>query len=224
MKTKSLFRALIMSAALAFTSVAIAPATYAKTSKLEKQLQKERDNAYKKIMKEYKAEGWKLANNNSTVEVAVLENLNYYNENRDKVTQETGDVTKCKSLNVGKMSAINNAQNALAMKMQAAIDGYATSLLEADAEETDTEQDKMIAGFTKKLKINLSGCLQESYSIYRSNEDGTYHYRTFFFADKKKCQAAANAAIDKQFKDTERAIEIGNRIKEFVDNGGAIDE
>lgn len=87
------------------------------TSKLQKELEKQRNKVYKKLVKDYKKEGWKLANNNTTMEVAVLEHLTKLDDPTHN-GQTTGEVSKCKSLNVGRLSALNNAQNYLAQSMQ----------------------------------------------------------------------------------------------------------
>ena len=74
--------------------VAAAPA-----SKLEKQLEKQRGKVYKELIKQYKADGWTLADNNRTMEVAVLEHLIARDANKDVKVEITGEVSKCKSMN-----------------------------------------------------------------------------------------------------------------------------
>lgn len=188
-------------------------------SKLQKELKKQRTKVYKKLVQDYKKEGWKLANNNTTMEVAVLEHLTKLDDPSHNWTETTGEVSKCKSLNVGRLSAVNNAQNYLTQLMQGQIEGFVSSLVSADAENMDAEQDKMVAAFVKKLNITLNGALQESYAIYKENPDGTIHYKAFFLVDKGKCLSAVNAAIERSLKDTGVALDMADQIRNFVHTG-----
>lgn len=188
-------------------------------SKLQKELEKQRTKVYKKLVQDYKKEGWKLANNNTTMEVAVLEHLTKLDDPTHSWSEATGEVSKCKSLNVGRLSAVNNAQNYIAQLMQGQIEGFVSSLVSADAENMGTEQDKMIAAFTKKIKVSLNGALTESYAIYRENPDKTVHYKAFYFVDKEKCLAAANSALEKSLQDSGVALEMADQIREFVKSG-----
>ncbi len=194
--------------------VAAAPA-----SKLEKQLEKQRGKVYKELIKQYKADGWTLADNNRTMEVAVLEHLIARDANKDVKVEITGEVSKCKSMNVGRMSALNNAKNELAMQMSGQIEGMVSSLVAADVNNLAAEQDKMIAGFTNKMKASLSGAIELSYGIVKQNPDGTNHYKAFFFVDKSKCIDAASAAIEKSIQETKMSVEIADQIRDFVKNG-----
>lgn len=193
-------------------------------SKLQKELEKQRTKVYKKLVQDYKKEGWKLANNNTTMEVAVLEHLTSLDDPTHNYTETTGEVSKCKSANVGRMSAANNAQNYIAQLMQGQIEGYVSSLISADADNLDAEQDKMVAAFTKKIKISLNGALTESYAIYKENPDGTLHYKAFYLVDKAKCIAAANSAIEKSLKESEIAIDLADQIRQFVNEGLSVTE
>lgn len=202
-----------------FITIAIPaiPNAEAQTMKLQTKLAKEKNKEYKKLMQQYKKEGWQLADNSKTLEVALLEHL--IARDSQGYMEKTGEVSKCKSINVGRMSAKNNAQNLIAQDMQGQIAGLISSLVVADAEDLSKEQDKMIAGFAKEVQLSLSGALEESYTIYKTNPDGSYALRTFFIVDKSKCSSAANSAIDKSLSDTSMAIEMANEIKLFVSNG-----
>lgn len=193
-------------------------------SKLQKELEKQRTKVYKKLVQEYKKDGWKLANNNTTMEVAVLEHLTKLDDPSNNWTETTGEVSKCKSMNVGRLSAVNNAQNYLAQLMQGQIEGFVSSLVNADAVNMDAEQDKMVAAFTKKIKISLNGALSESYAIFKENPDKTVHYKAFYFVDKGKCIAAANSALEKSLQDSGIAIEMADQIREFVKSGLSLTE
>lgn len=187
-------------------------------SKLHKELEKQRTKVYKKLVQDYKKEGWKLANNNTTMEVAVLEHLTTLDDPAHNWIQTTGEVSKCKSMNVGRLSAANNAQNYLAQLMMGQIEGFVSSLVNADADNSDAEQDKMVSAFTKKINISLNGALTESYAIFKENPDKTIHYKAFYFVDKGKCIAAANSALEKSLQDSELTLEMADQIREFVKN------
>lgn len=196
----------------------------AQVDNLKKELAKKQSKMAKDLVKRHEKEGWILANNDNTLEVAVLEHLIATTENKSKVGKITGEVSKCKSMNVGRMSALNNAQNLLSQQLSAQIQGCVRSLINANAEDVDAEIDEMVAGFDKKVKANLSGVLKESYSVYKENGDGTKQFRTFFLVDLDKCKAATNTALEKALKDTKVAIELADQIKDFVNNGLEISE
>lgn len=206
-------------------AVSFAPTVCAQSnSKLMKELEKKRANAYKEVVKNYEKEGWKLADNNTTMEVAVLEHHASLADPANNFTKFTGEVSKCRSANVGRMTALNNAQNRLAQLMEGDIKGYAASLINADAENVNAEKDESIMGFTKEIKISVAGALKESYAIYKENPDGTLHYKVFYLVDKSKCIAAANRALDKSLKDTKVAIDIADQIRQFVNTGLTVGE
>lgn len=206
-------------------SASFGTALYAQSnSKMMKQLEKKRANAYKEVIKNYVKDGWKLADNNTTMELAVLEHQVTLSDQTKNLTNFTGEVTKCKSANVGRMAALNNAQNRLAQLMEGEIEGYVTSLINADSENVAAEKDESVMGFTKKIKISVSGALKESYAIYKENPDGTMHYRVFYLVDKDKCIAAANTALERSLKDTKVAVDIADQIRQFVNTGLTIGE
>jgi hypothetical protein len=150
----------IMSVALL---VFVSETAFAQSKKEEKNYTKAREKQYKEKINEYQKEGWKLAGGSRTLEVALLEHYKKTNDPKNK--ELSGKVSHCKSINVCRQTAINNAQNDYASRASANIKGRIASLLRGDDDMPETEIDKMIAAFEKSVQADVSGALVESYSI-----------------------------------------------------------
>ncbi|MDR1553988.1 MAG: hypothetical protein LBS69_11100 [Prevotellaceae bacterium] len=187
------------------------------TKKQEKTLQKERDKEYKKKITEYKKEGWKLAGGSRTIEVALLE---HYAKTADPKNKEfIGDVSQCKSINVCRQAALNNAQNRYASLASSNIKGRIGSLLRADANRPEIEVDKVIAAYERSVQADISGVLAESYSIAKENGDGTKTFQTIFIVNEEDAASARTRAMEKSLKETKITIEEAEEISKFVREG-----
>lgn len=187
------------------------------TSKQEKALQKERDKMYKKLVKEYKQEGWKLADNDRTIEVAVLEHLAATSD-KDRTAVIVGEVSKCKSANVGRQSALVNAQNSYAQMVGGEVKGRVSSMVGGDAENLDSEVDKFIAAFEKRVSVNVKGALQPSYSLVRDH--GSYkEFKTFFILNYEKAGLACQRALEQSLNEVKLSNEVAKEISDFINEG-----
>jgi hypothetical protein len=220
---KSIFKISVM----AFLSVVLLSAMPQSASaqvskKMEKTLQKQRDKEYKVKIKEYQKAGWKLAGGSRTIEVALLE---HYEKTADKKNKEfTGDVSQCKSINICRQAALNNAQNRYASLASANVKGRIESLLRADANQVDTEIDKMIAAYEKAVQADISGALAESYSIVKENGDGTKAFQTIFIVNEEEAASARMRAMEKSLRETKITVKEAEEISKFVQDGFNLDE
>ena len=187
------------------------------SKKLEKKLSKERDAQYKKKIKEYKKEGWKLSGSSHSLEVALLEHyekLATSEQNKEFV----GEVSQCKSINVCKNFALTNAQNRYAGLASGNIKGRIESLMRADANAPEIELDKFIAAYENQVKAEVSGVLTESYSIVKDGE-GAKEYKTFFILNEEKAGMARAKALERSLRETKVAIKEAEEISKFVQEG-----
>ncbi|MDR2126907.1 MAG: hypothetical protein LBP63_08770 [Prevotellaceae bacterium] len=215
---KEIFKIAIMSLVAALMFIATPETASAQVSKkLEKKLQKEKDKEYKKKIKEYQKEGWKLTGSSRTLEVALLEH--YYKLAESAQNKEmAGEVSQCKSINVCKQFALNNAQNNYAAKASGNIKGRTESLLRADANMPETEIDKFMSAYENIIKQEVGGVLTESYSIIKDN-GSTKEYKTIFILNEEKAVQARAKALEKSLLETKITIKEAEEISKFVNEG-----
>jgi len=186
------------------------------TKKQQKQLQQERDKAYKKKIKEYQKENWKLGASSRTIEVALLEHYSKLGEEGN--VEFVGEVSQCQSINVCRQFALNNALNRYAMLASGNVKGRVESMLRADANMPQVEIDKFIA---------VGGVLTESFSIVKENipKSGPTmrEYKTFFILNEEKAGAARMRAMERSLRETQIAVKEAEEISRFVNEGFRLD-
>jgi len=206
----------VMAMFFAFTLTVVPQTAFAQLSKnQEKTLQKEREKEYKKKIKEYKKEGWKLDATSHSIEVMLLEHYKKLAQS-DKNVEFSGEVSQCKSINICKQFALANAQNRYATLASSNIKGRVMALSEANADVPQIEMDKFIAAYENNVKAEAGDVLTESYSIVKENKDGTKSYRTIFILNEEKAGAARTRAMERSLKDTKIATKDAEEISKFV--------
>lgn len=184
---------------------------------VNKQLVKERAKQYKKKLKEYKQEGWKLDGTSKTIEVKLLEH--YDKLNSEDYQELPGLVSNCVSKNVCRQTAYNNALITYANLAGSYVKGRVTSDMQIDQSSVDSKEfDKMYAAYERLVKAEIKGELQESYSLVRQNGE-TKEYQIIFLINEKKASQSRLRALENAFKETKIAQEYATKISEFVKDG-----
>ena len=183
------------------------------STKIEKQLQKQRNKEYKVKLKEYKKGGWKMAGSSRSLEVALLEHQIKLTEGN---TEIVGEVSQCKSVNICKQSALNNAQNEYARLISGKIQGAFGSIIKANANRPQEEIDKMAGGLLNEIEANVGGILIPSYSIVKENTNGTKSFRTFFIISESETLKILDTSLERSIKETKLTIEEARSISKFV--------
>lgn len=179
-------------------------------------LQRETSKMYKAKIKEYKKEGWKLAGSSKTLEVALLE---HYEKMKDPQNVElVGEVSQCKSLNVCKQAAYNNALITYANLAGSTLKGRVVSDLNVDQSDEEGEFDKMYAAYERLVQQEVKGVLTESYAIVKER-GGSKQYKVFFLVNEEKASLARMRALERAAKETEVAQKYANKIADFVRKG-----
>ena len=179
-------------------------------------LERETSKMYKAKIKEYKKTGWKLAGSSKTLEVALLE---HYEKLKDPQNVElSGEVSQCKSLNVCKQMAYNNALITYANLAGSTLKGRVVSDLNVDTSDEDAEFDKMYAAYERLVQQEVKGVLTESYAIYKER-GGTKQFKVFFLVNEEKASLARMRALERAAKETEMAQKYANKISDFVRKG-----
>lgn len=176
---------------------------------LNKALQKE----YKKKLKEYKREGWKIDSDRSE-EVVLMKHFGKLNADENLKTI-TGVSSNCKSTNICRQAALNNAQNEYARLVSGKIEGAFASIMKVDANHPQEEIDKMVGSLVNEVKADVSGVLQSSYSVYRE-KGGTKEYKTIFIVNEKALIGNMEKVLEQSVKETKLTIEEASSISKFV--------
>lgn len=206
---------LLLCTALIFT---ILPTNFAASAQVPaKNISKEREKKYKNLykdkVKQLKKDNWTVTGDSRTLEVALLD---HYNALTEEGTREiVGEVSRCRSTNIGKQRAIWNAQTQLASLMSGDIRGRVGSIIEAD---DTSESEAFCEAFEKNIKANVAGLLKPSFSISKK-EGSNIQYQTFFIIDEVKAAAARRAALEQTAENAKLSKEVMSRISQFINEG-----
>jgi hypothetical protein len=210
---KSYFKIVLMAI------IAAVMITGCKTTSTTEKLEKEKSGMYKSKMKEYKNDGWKLAGSSKTLEVALLEH--YVKLDKAGARELAGEVQQCKSINVCKQVAYNNAVTYYANLAGSFVKGRIASDLNADQSDKsrlDAEFDKMYAAYERLVAQEIRGELTESYAIIKEGELAN-QYKVFFVVSEDEASKARIRALERAAKETEVAQEYARKITDFVREG-----
>ena len=186
--------------------------SYAQSKAMQRELNKE----YKRVLKTCKKEGWKMDNNGRSAEVTLLKYFERLNEDPDLIPIE-GTSSNCKSLNVCRQAALNNAQNEYTRLVSGKIVGAFGSIIRSNADRPQEEIDKMVGGLTNEVEADVAGVLEPQYSKYRE-KDGMKEYITYFFINSKKLEGAIQTSLERSIKETKLTIEEAKSISKFVND------
>jgi hypothetical protein len=193
----------------------LAPTVNAQNKALEKARKKE----YKQKMKMYKDEGWKLFASSRSLDVALLTHYDKLNTMGEDGQEIVGVATKCRSKNVGRQMALNNACVTYAQQAGSKVKGRVVSDMQGDGVNADAEFDKFYSAYERLVDKEIRGEMKESYSIIRDNGDGTYEIQTYFIINESAASKARLRAMEQASRETEMAQQYAKKISDFVKEG-----
>jgi hypothetical protein len=193
----------------------LAPTVNAQNKALEKARKKE----YKQKMKMYKEEGWKLFASSRSLDVALLTHYDKLNTMGEDGQEIVGVATKCRSKNVGRQMALNNACVTYAQQAGSKVKGRVVSDMQGDGVNAAGEFEKFYAAYERLVDKEIRGEMKESYSIIRENGDGTYEIQTYFIVNESAASQARLRAMEQASKETEMAQQYAKKISDFVKEG-----
>lgn len=184
-----------------------------------KLLQKAQKKEYKSKMKEYKKEGWKIFGSSRSLEVALLSHYDKLTQGGDNVYEIVGIASAFKSKNVGKQIATNNACNLYASQAGSHIKGRVISDMGANADDVAAEFDHFYAAYERLVEKEIKGEMNESFSIIRQNNDGSYEMQTYFIINEDAATKARIRAFENAAKESEAAQKYAEKVAKFVREG-----
>lgn len=191
----------------------IAPAVMAQN--YDKAIQKAQQKEVKEKMKEYKKNGYSIMGSR-TMEVALNKHYAKLAELGDDGLVFDGTSTRTKSKNLGEQMALNNATVKYAQKAGSTVKGRIVSDGFADGAEGDGEFDKFYQAYERLVEQKVKNALTPSYSIIKTNDDGTYEIQSYFIVDESIARVGRQAALEAALNDTKLAQKYANKIREFV--------
>lgn len=188
---------------------------FAQNKVLNKALKKE----YKSKMKEYKNEGWKITASSRSLDVALL--LHYEKLTDANSHELVGAVSNCRSINVCRQAALNNAAAYYASLAGSHLKGRVVTDLATDQSSTDSsaEFDKMYAAYERLVEKEIKGEIQESYTISRTGKDGQKELQTYYIVNEDAATKARVRAWENAKKESEAAQKYATEVSDFINEG-----
>ena len=218
MKKISYLKFATMAMLTVFIFATVPQVGYAQSKKLEKTLEKKREQQFKQRKKDFSKGGWKISGSAKTIDVALLEYYQKLNSNENNY-EIVGEVSACNSINVCKQAALNNAVVEYASRAGSYVKGRITSDMNLDQTSGKGEFDKLYGAYERLVAAEVKGVLQQSFSIEKEKSGGAREYKTFFIIDEAAASQARIRAMENAVKETNLAQEYANKISEFVREG-----
>ena len=181
-----------------------------------KQLEKAHKKELKEKLKEYKKGKWEILGSR-TLEVALAEHYDKLNNGDAK--EVPGISSRTKSKNTGKQMAMNNAFIEYAQSCGSTLKGRVVSDLSASGINADAELENFYAAYERLVEKEIRNEVQPSYTIIRSNGDGTYEVRTFMLVSESAASKARVRALENAAKESALAQNMAEMMSEFVQAG-----
>ncbi len=192
------------------------PALNAQNDKaLNKALKKE----YKVKMKDLKKGGWELYGSSRSLDVALLSHYAKLSKDGEETYEIVGTCSKFKSKNLGHQTCINNACAIYAQQAGRQLKGRIVSDMAGNGDDVSGEFDHFYAAYESLVEKELKGELQESFSLIRSNKDGSYEMQTFFIVSESAATRARIRAYENAAKESAAAQKYAQKVSNFVREG-----
>lgn len=189
-----------------------------------KTLQKALKKEYKAKMKEYKKEGWKITASSRSLDVALL--LHYEKLSDENSRELVGAVSNCRSINVCRQAALNNAAAYYASLAGSHLKGRVVSDLAVNQSDNDSnaEFDKLYAAYERCVEKEIKGEMIESYTISRTNgEIGQKELQTYFIVNESEATKARIRAWENAQKESEAAQKYATEVSKFINEGFVVE-
>lgn len=182
---------------------------------LEKALKKE----FKEKKKELKKGKWQIFGSSRSLDVVLLSHYDKLNTMGEDAREIVGIASSFTSKNVGHQMAINNACITYAQQAGSSVKGRIASDMAGDGIDADAEFDHFYAAYERLVEKEIKGEMQESFSIIREKEDGTFEMQTFFIVSEKAASKARIRAMENAAKESAAAQKYAEKVSEFVREG-----
>jgi hypothetical protein len=184
----------------------------------DKKYNKTMEKVYKEKAKELKKGKWTVAATSLTLDAALMKHLRALNTD-DKNHEIVAEVTLCKSANVCKNNAFNNAVIEYAQNAGSYVRGRITSDIFNNASgEVPEEFDKFYAAYERLVQAEIKGELEFSFAVEKANGEGK-SYRAYYLVNEEKASKARSRAMQRAAEETKLAQQYAEQVSNFVSEG-----
>lgn len=181
----------------------------------DKMLEKAQKKEVKNRVKKYEKEGYTVMGSRG-MEVSLLKHYSKLNELGDDGQEFDGISSRTKSKNMGQQMALNNATLKYAQFASSTVKGRVVSDGFANGTDAEGEFDKFYQAYERLVEQKVKNVLQPSFTICKTNPDGTYEIQSFYIVDESVAKIQRQAALEAALKDTQLATKYADRVREFV--------
>lgn len=185
-------------------------------NELSKKEQKQIDKEVKAKMKEYKKGNWQILGSTRTLEGALRTHMTKLAQLGENGTEVSGIATKCKSKNVGKQMANQNACITYAKSAGSQLQGRIVSDIAGNGTDAEGEFENFYAAYESSVEKEIRGEMSESFSIISENPDGTYQVMSFYIVNEDAAHKARLRALEKAAEESKAAQAHAKEISDFV--------
>lgn len=189
------------------------------SAQLEKKIAKQMEQEYKKTIKLYKKEGWKLFGSSHSVEMALLLHYQKLYKAGEENQEIVGNCTRCKSKNVGHQTCINNAANIYAQQAKRIVSGRVASDIANSSDEDKAEFDRFYAAYESQVEKEINGELQETYCLIRPIGNGEYEMEAHFIVSESAATRARIKAYENAARESKAAQKYADEVSKFIREG-----
>jgi hypothetical protein len=184
----------------------------------DKKYNKTMEKVYKNKTKELKKGKWLVAGTSLTLDAALMKHLRALNSD-DKNHEIIAEVSMCRSVNVCKANALNNALIEYAQNAGSYIRGRVTADMFGNASgEVPEEFDKFYAAYERLVSAEIKGEVQFSFALEKANGDGK-SYRSYFLVNEDKASKARLRAMQRAAEESKLAQQYAEQVSNFVQEG-----
>ena len=189
--------------------------TTANAQELTKQQAKNVKKEVAQKLKQLKKGGYEIFGSSRTLETCLTKHYTALEVGGDDVTEKVGFST-AKSPNLAAAAAYNSAANSYASQASQQVKGRVLSDMASDVANHEAEFDKFYATFEGKVQKEIKGALKPSFSVKKSNDDGTISVEAYYLVEEKTAATARQKALEQAVKESEAAQKYAKKISDFV--------
>lgn len=181
----------------------------AQTKSELKSIRKEAQKTSKKLTKE----GFRM------LEVGLLEDrmADYLVKVHNGCTQLVGTAEGCMSINLGKVTALNNAANEYATLSGGLVKGRLTTSVN---KLTELQADDLVGAYERLVYKKIQGEIISPIILVKKTKAG-YDVRAYCLVDYDASLIAQKSAFQKAIEEAGLAQEYGSQLSEWIDEGFA---
>jgi hypothetical protein len=171
---------------------------------------------YKAKVKELKKQKWQVTGTSLTLDAAVMKHLRTLRANENN-RELIVSVSMCKSLNICKSNALNNALIEYAQNAGSYIRGRILSDMFGDSSaDVPQEFDKFYAAYERLVSAEVKGELELSLALEKKNGFGR-SYQAWYIIDEDRASQARLRAMRRAAEETRLAQQYAGQVSEFVE-------